>query len=85
MFSFSCAHFALVFFHSETCEWGNGWIMGCVSECGVGGCGERAGSVLCVWLGSCHEKVKTPNPELGVQFLNPKMINFLVLCLDPNM
>ena len=46
---------------------------------GVGGCGERAGSVLCVWLGSCHEKVKTPNPELGVQFLNPKMINFLVL------
>ena len=60
-------------------EWGSGWIMGCVSECGVGGCGERAGSVLCVWLGSCHEKVKTPNPELGVQFLNPKMINFLVL------
>ena len=58
-------------------EVGGSWVV--FLNGGVGGCGERAGSVLCVWLGSCHEKVKTPNPELGVQFLNPKMINFLVL------
>lgn len=37
------------------------------------------GSILGGWLGAGHEKVKSPNPELGVHFWDPKINDFLVL------